>query len=562
MAGQENQQYTVLYGRLSQEDERVGESNSIQHQRTLLEKYAKEKGFENTIFLADDGYSGTNFERPSWKKIVEMIEAGQVANLIVKDASRLGREYLQVGYYMEIYFPQKNVRFIAVNDGVDSTVESSNDFNPIRNWANELHAKDTSRKVRAVMKMKAEQGERLGGRPPYGYRKSDGDANTLVPDEDTAPVVKRIFSLCAAGNGPKRIATILTKEQVVNPSNAYYRKTGKSHRGLDTTRPCLWSSNSVTSILNNEVYLGHSVGLRTTTISYKNKQRVERPESERFVVKNTHEALVTQEQWDIVQEVRQHKKRTAKQMDEPNPFSGLVFCADCGKPMVLHRATTMKKLEYNFKCYTYVKKGKSACSAHHIRECDLTQIVLDDLRRVTHFARMKERQFAAYINQKNSAELRQEINRILRELDTMKRRSAELAKLFKRLYEDNVLGRVTDEQYRMLAGDYTDEQRLLEEEIPQKEQRLAQLQAREANVDAFIEKAKQYTAIDTLTPELLRLFIQRIEVGERETKYSRNSSQSVRIIYRDIGTLDSAMQPDEKQPKLLPPLSEVISFPA
>ena len=197
-----------------------------------------------------------------------------------------------------------------------------------------------------------------------------------------------------------------------------------------------------------------------------------------------------------------------------------------------------------------------------IRECELTQIVLDDLCRVTHFARMKERQFAAHINQKNSTELRQEMNRVLRELDAMKKRSAELSKLFKRLYEDNVLGRVTDEQYRMLSGDYTDEQRILEEQIPQKEQRLAQLQAREANVDAFIEKAKQYTAIDTLTPELLRLFIQRIEVGERETKYSRNSSQSVRIIYRDIGTVDSAMQPDEKQPKLLPPLSEVISFPA
>ena len=190
------------------------------------------------------------------------------------------------------------------------------------------------------------------------------------------------------------------------------------------------------------------------------------------------------------------------------------------------------------------------------------QIVLDDLRRVTHFARMKERQFAAYINQKNSAELRQEINRILRELDTMKRRSAELAKLFKRLYEDNVLGRVTDEQYRMLAGDYTDEQRLLEEEIPKKEERLAQLKSREANVEAFVEKAKRFTTIDELTPELLRLFIQRIEVGERETKYSRNSSQSVRIIYRDIGTVDSAMQPDEQQPKILPPLSEVIPFPA
>ena len=389
---------------------------------------------------------------------MEMIEAGQVANLIVKDASRLGREYLQVGYYMEIYFPQKNVRFIAVNDGVDSTVESSNDFNPIRNWANELHAKDTSRKVRAVMKMKAEQGERLGGRPPYGYRKSDGDANTLVPDEDTALVVKRVFSLCAAGNGPKRIATILTKEQVVNPSNAYYRKTGKSHRGLDTTRPCLWSSNSVTSILNNEVYLGHSVGLRTTTISYKNKQRVERPESERFVVKNTHEALVTQEQWDIVQEVRQHKKRVPKHMDEPNIFSGLVFCADCGKPLVLHRASTMKRTEYNFKCYTYGKKGRTVCTPHHIREFEL--------------------------------------------------------------------------------------------------------KAASANVNTFVEKAKQYTAIDELTPELLRLFIQRIEVGERTEKYSRSSHQSIRIVYRDIGTVDSAMEQGEAQPRIAPPLSEVFERPA
>ena len=429
-------------------------------------------------------------------------------------------------------------------------------------FANELHAKDTSRKVRAVMKMKAEQGERLGGRPPYGYRKSDGDANTLVPDEDTAPVVKRIFSLCAAGNGPKRIATILTKEQVVNPSNAYYRKTGKSHRGLDTTRPCLWSSNSVTSILNNEVYLGHSVGLRTTTISYKNKQRVERPESERFVVKNTHEALVTQEQWDIVQEVRQHKKRVPKHMDEPNIFSGLVFCADCGKPLVLHRASTMKKAEYNFKCYTYGKKGKTVCTPHHIREFELKAVVLEDLRRVTHFARMKEKQFAAYISSKNTLELRREMNTIQKDLDTMRRRREELSKLFKRLYEDNVLGRVTDEQYRMLAGDYTVEQKALEEQILEKKALLEKLKAASANVNTFVEKAKQYTAIDELTPELLRLFIQRIEVGERTEKYSRSSHQSIRIVYRDIGTVDSAMEQGEAQPRIAPPLSEVFELPA
>ena len=379
---------------------------------------------------------------------------------------------------------------------------------------------------------------------------------------EAAEVVRQIFTLCASGKGPSQIARILTEQNILTPANYYFQKTGKTHHGRDPLRPCAWSGTTVSDILGNLVYLGHTVGLRRTTISYKNKTIVQRPESEQFLVENTHPPLISQEQWQIVQEVRQHKKRTAKQMDEPNLFSGLVFCADCGKPMVLHRATTMKKLEYNFKCYTYGKKGKTACSAHHIRECDLTQIVLDDLRRVTHFARMKERQFAAYINQKNSAELRQEINRVLRELDTMKHRSAELAKLFKRLYEDNVLGRVTDEQYQMLAGDYTDEQRLLEEEIPKKEERLAQLKSREANVEAFIEKAKRYTTIDELTPELLRLFIQRIEIGERDVKYSRNSSQSIRIIYRDIGLVDSAMQPDEQQPKILPPLSEVIPFPA
>ena len=545
---------TALYCRLSQDDGIEGDSNSIQNQRTLLEKYAKEKGFENTIFLADDGYSGTNFERPSWKKIVEMIEAGQVANLIVKDASRLGREYLQVGYYMEIYFPQKNVRFIAVNDGVDSTVESSNDFNPIRNWANELHAKDTSRKVRAVMKMKAEQGERLGGRPPYGYRKSDGDANTLVPDEDTAPVVKRIFSLCAAGNGPKRIATILTKEQVVNPSNAYYRKTGKSHRGLDTTRPCLWSSNSVTSILNNEVYLGHSVGLRTTTISYKNKQRVERPESERFVVKNTHEALVTQEQWDIVQEVRQHKKRVPKHMDEPNIFSGLVFCADCGKPLVLHRASTMKRTEYNFKCYTYGKKGKTVCTPHHIREFELKAVVLEDLRRVTHFARMKEKQFAAYIGSKQSTELQREIRRQEKELAAMRKRKAELDAIFKKLYEDSVLGRITTEQFQRPSGSYTEEQNRITAGIPQKESEIQRLRETVNGTDSFLDKAKRYTDITELTPELLRLFIEKIVVHEKEVKWSKHAPQTVEIYYNGIGYVGSGQQDVEETMEAPEPL--------
>ena len=271
-------------------------------------------------------------------------------------------------------------------------------------------------------------------------------------------------------------------------------------------------------------------------------------------VENTHEALVTQEQWDIAQGVREHKKRIPKQMDEPNIFSSLVFCADCGKPLILSRAHTMKKERFHFRCYTYGKRGKDACSPHRVSELDLKAIVLDDIRRVTHFARMKERQFAAYINQKNSVELRKEINALQKELDAMRRRDKELSTLFKRLYEDNVLSRITNEQFRMLSSDYNEEQKALVAAIPEKEARLEKLQASAANVESFIEKAKQYTAIDELTPELLRLFIKRIEVGERSRRYCRDAAQEIRIIYRDIGAMDSAMEPDEVQPKILPPV--------
>lgn len=552
-----SQKYTILYGRLSQEDDRAGDSNSIVNQRLLLERYAQTNGFENTLFLADDGYSGTNFERPSWKKVIELIEADEVDTLIVKDMSRLGREYLQVGQLTELYLPTKGVRFIAINDGVDSLVESSTDFNPIRNWANELHAKDTSKKVRAVKKLQAERGERLGGRPPYGYRRKTPDSKEIIPDEETASTVQRIFQLCASGKGPGQIARILSEEQILTPSNYAYQKMGKSHNHMDTTRPYRWSCSSVTGILDNKVYLGHTAGLRSTSLSYKNKKMLRRPESEQIIVENTHPALVTQELWDIVQDVRQHKKRIPKQMEEPNIFSGLAFCADCGKPMVLHRASTMKKAEYYFTCYTYGKRGKNECSSHRIREDELRKIVLDDIQRVTHFARMKERQFAAYINQKNSKELRREMNALQKELDAMRKRDNELSMLFKRLYEDHVLQRITAEQFRMLSADYNTEQKGLQEAIPEKEARLEKLKASAANVEAFIEKAKRFTTIDELTPELVRLFIQRIEIGERPPKGSR-FAQGIKIVYRDIGCMDSPMEPGECPPQhLLPPIPPI-----
>mgnify|MGYP000788294125 CR=1 FL=1 len=321
-----SQKYNILYGRLSQEDERQGESNSIHNQKLFLEKYAADNGFENTLFLSDDGYSGTNFNRPAFEQMMDDMSNGDIAVIITKDLSRLGRNQLHTGLYIEEIFPSNDVRYIAVNDSVDSLVESSNDFNPIRNWANELHAKDTSKKVRAIKKMQAERGERLGSKPPYGYRKKDAQSKEIIPDEATAPVVCPIFELCAAGKGPNQIARILTREQILNPTNQYYQATGAACNHLDTTRPYSWCGKTVANILENIFYLGHTLSMKHTTLSYKNKKQIRRPESEQILVKNTHAPLVSQELWEIVQEVRQHKRRPPKYMEEPNLFSGLVYC--------------------------------------------------------------------------------------------------------------------------------------------------------------------------------------------------------------------------------------------
>ena len=540
MANQEK--YTILYSRLSQEDEREGESNSIQNQRQMLEKYAEDNGFTNLKFLYDDGYSGTNFNRPAWKEVMELMESDQVATLIVKDMSRLGRDYLLVGQYTEMIFPSYGVRFIAVNNNVDS-LYGDNDFTPFVNLFNDFYAKDTSRKIRAVKKAQAERGERIGTRPPYGYRKSENNPKQIVLDEQAADVVRHIFRLCAEGSGPSQIARQLKAERVLTPTNYYYRQTNVVLVNLDTERPYNWSKTKVASILEDVSYLGHTINMRYTTVSYKNKKQVERPESEWLKFENTHEPLISQELWDIVQDIRSHKKRPPKQMDTPNLFSGLVFCADCGGTLVLHRAHTMMETQNNFMCSTYKKRGKEECSSHYIRETQLKAIILDDLKRVTHYARQKEKLFAEHITRKNSAETRQEITHTQREIDAAKRRDGELTTLFKRLYEDNVLGRIPNEHFRLLSSEYTTEQAELREKLPKLEQRLERLQNSLTNVAQFIDKAKRYSDITELTPEILRLFIEKIVVGEKSQKYSRTAEQDIWIYYRDIGLMDTPVEP-------------------
>lgn len=532
-----NEKYTILYGRLSQEDDRNGESNSIQNQRLILTKYAEEKGFENIHFLYDDGFSGTNFNRPSWNEIMTLIEGGQVEALIVKDMSRLGRDYLQTGFLMEHTFPNHNVRFIAVNDAVD-TLYGDNDFAPFRNLFNDIYAKDCSKKIRSVKRAQAERGERVATRAPYGYKKDENDPKKIVPDPEAAEVVKRIFKLCSEGRGPSQIARHLTEEQIVNPSNYYFNQTGIALTNLDTTRPYRWRETTIVNILNNETYLGHTISLKHTTVSYKNKKQIVLPESEWLRFENTHEGIVHQEIWDIAHEVREHKKRPRKNMEAPNPYSGLIFCVDCAKPLVLHRAHTMDENKNNFACSTYKRFGKENCSAHYIRESQLAAVILDDLKRVTHFARQDERLFVEHINRKNTAETRKEIALLQKELEVMRKRDLELTALFKRLYEDNVLGRIPDEHYRTLSNEYTDEQKNLRESIPKAESRMEELKNSLTNVDRFIEKTKKYTDLTELTPELLRMFIAKVEIGEKAVKYSRTAPQDIWIHYRDIGMLN------------------------
>ena len=534
---------TALYCRLSQDDGIEGDSNSIQNQKAILQKFAEDHHFPSPCFYVDDGFSGGNFQRPAFQQMISDMENGEIGIIVTKDLSRLGRNQLHTGLYIEERFPMFGVRYIAINDNVDTDSSESNDLMPFKNLFNEWFIRDTSRKIRAVLKAKAERGERLGTRTPYGYRK-DPDTKKLIVDDEAATIVRRIFAMCAGGSGPSQIARILKKEQILTPTMYAYTKYGMTHTGLDTQRPYHWSGDTVADMLENEIYLGNTVNMKHSSRSYKDKRRVEHPREECLVFENTHPALITREVWDMVQRVRKNKRRLTK-MEEQNKYSGLVFCADCGSNMVLHRAHTMSASYNHFTCRTYKKDGE-ACTGHYIRECVLDEIVLEDLRRVTSAAREHPEKLAAYIGGKQSAELQREIRRQEKELAAMRKRKAELDAIFKKLYEDSVLGRITTEQFQMLSGSYTEEQNRITVGIPQKENEIQRLRETVSGTDSFLDKAKRYTDITELTPELLRLFIEKIVVHEKEVKWSKHAPQTVEIHYNGIGYVGSGQQDVEE----------------
>ena len=527
---------TALYPRLSHEDELQGESNSISNQKRILETYAKQNGFSNLRWYTDDGYSGANFQRPGFQAMLADIEAGKVGTVIVKDMSRLGRNYLQVGIYTEMIFPQKNVRFIAINDGVDSA-QGENDFAPLRNIFNEWLVRDTSKKIKAVKRSKGMSGKPITSKPVYGYL-MDEDENFII-DEEAAPVVRQIYSLCLAGNGPTKIARMLTEQQIPTPGTLEYRRTGSTRR-YHPGYECKWATNTVGHLLENREYTGCLVNFKTEKPSYKLKHSIENPPEKQAVFENHHEPIIDRETWERVQELRKQRKRPNR-YDEVGLFSGILFCADCGSVMYQQRYQTDKRKQDCYICGSY-KKRTADCTAHFIRTDLLTAGVLSNLRKVTSYAAKHEARFMKLLIEQNEDGDRRRNAAKKKELEAAEKRIAELSAIFKRLYEDSVTGRISDERFTELSADYEAEQKELKERAARLREELSKAQEATANAEKFMNVVRRHTTIEELTPTLLREFVEKIVVhesvaldGKRRGKLRR---QEIEIYYSFVGKVE------------------------
>ena len=527
---------TALYPRLSHEDELQGESNSISNQKRILETYAKQNGFTNLRWYTDDGYSGANFQRPGFQAMLADIEAGKVGTVIVKDMSRLGRNYLQVGMYTEMIFPQKNVRFIAINDGVDSA-QGENDFAPLRNIFNEWLVRDTSKKIKAVKRSKGMSGKPITSKPVYGYL-MDEDENFII-DEEAAPVVRQIYSLCLAGNGPTKIARMLTEQQIPTPGTLEYRRTGSTRR-YHPGYECKWATNTVVHLLENREYTGCLVNFKTDKVSYKLKHSIENPPEKQVIFENHHEPIIDRETWERVQELRKQRKRPNR-YDEVGLFSGILFCADCGSVMYQQRYQTDKRKQDCYICGSYKKRTRD-CTAHFIRTDLLTAGVTENLRKITSYAAKHEARFMKLLVEQNEDGGRRRNAAKKKELETAQKRISELSAIFKRLYEDSVTGRISDERFSELSADYEAEQKELKERVAGLQEELSKAKEATENAEKFMKVVRGHTSFEELTPTLLREFVEKIVIhesvaldGKRRGKLRR---QEIEIYYSFVGKVE------------------------
>lgn len=527
---------TALYARLSKDDELQGESNSISNQKNILERYVREHGILNYRFYVDDGWSGANFERPSFREMMEGIESGEIKTVITKDLSRLGRNYLQVGMYTEMIFPQKGVRYIAINDDVDST-QGDNDLTPLKNLFNEWMVRDTSKKIKAVFRSKGMNGMPITSQPVYGYLK--GEDGRFIVDEEAAPVVRQIYALCLAGNGPTKIARMLSEQQIPTPGTMEYRRTGSTRRYYPDY-PCKWAPNTVIHILERKEYLGHTVNFKTEKRSYKVKSSVINPEEKQVVFENTHEPIVDLDTWERVQELRKQRKRPNR-YGEVGLFSGLLFCADCGTVLYQQRYQTEKRKQDCYICGNYKKRTKD-CTAHFIRTDLLTVGVTENLRKITGYAEKNEKQFMKLLVEQNEDGSKRKNAARRRELEAAEKRISELSAIFKRLYEDSVSGRISDDRFYELSADYETEQRQLKERIAELQAEVSRAQEATTNAARFMNVVRKYTHFETLTPTLLREFVEKIIVHEPVRDENGTRRQEIEIYYSFVGKVDLPSQ--------------------
>lgn len=537
---------TALYCRLSRDDELQGDSNSIINQKKILQKYALDHGWKNIRFYIDDGISGTTFNRPGFQEMIADIEAGIVKRVIIKDMSRLGRDYLQVGMYTEIMFPEHDVHFIAVNDGVDSK-QGDNEFTPFRNIINEWYAKDTSKKIRAVMKVKGNAGEHLTTNAPYGYMKDPANPKQWVRDNDAANVVYDIGLYVMDGYGPSQIARLLKQRKILTPA-AYYESKGINCNVKPQDDPYGWNASTVAHILDRwREYLGHTVNFKTTKKSYKSKKKIQNPESEWEIFENTHEPIWTESIADAVRLARQTRRRPTK-MGEMGMFSGMMFCADCGSIMYQCRATGFRREQEYYLCAGYRKSRDICGSTHSILTVILEELILQNLCKVVSYAREQEDQFVKMVMDMDEKERSKGLAKKKKLLTDAEKRISELDRIFKHLYEDNITGKLTDERFKKLSADYEAEQAALQTQANSLREEIQEEESKCANVERFLSIVRKYTEIPELTPHILHEFVEKIVVHAATDPHSKtNRKQEVDIYYKGIGILEMSRVFDIRQ---------------
>lgn len=527
---------TALYCRLSRDDGTEGDSNSVANQKKLLTKYAKENGFGNTRFYVDDGYTGTNFNRPGFQKLLENMEMGYVSAIIVKDMSRLGRDYLQVGYYTDTFFPEHNIRFIAINDCVDSD-DGENELAPFRNVMNEMYARDISRKVRSSHRLRGNAGEPLS-QPPYGYMKSPENKKQWIIDPDAAQIVKEIFAMCIEGKGNETIARILQERQVLVPM-AYWQSKGLDRGGKKTqSNPHKWCKTTIAKILAQQEYCGDVINFKTYSKSFKNKARICNPEENWAIFKNRHEPIIDRETFEQVQKLTgKTKRRAPKNSNKKSMFCDLVYCADCGSKLWFHTNTKNDSIQY-FSCSNYKTDTRGTCETrHYVREDAIAQVVKMELQYMATLLDEHEDEFAEALEKKTNADSDKEKKLIEAELQKAIVRNERVAGLYEKLYEDNDEGKVTDEWFMQLSHKYEVERMELKAKIAEYKERLRQLTENNRNKENFISAVRKFMEMKELTPALLKELIDRIEVYETEGT-GKNRTQRIMIYYRFVGYIE------------------------